>query len=105
MGFQLSLVPRPTPSSVSVDNNIRIRVLLSTETEEQKKRGRPGNEASFNSCQSYTFTIYSGTVSLYIHLSFAPSLVILSSIIIRSSVRPCNVAARVYIMGFSNLIA
>ena len=24
----------------------RIRVLLSTETEEQKKRGRPGNEAS-----------------------------------------------------------
>ena len=23
-----------------------IRVLLSTETEEQKKRGRPGNEAS-----------------------------------------------------------
>ena len=25
----------------------RIRVLLSTETEEQKKRGRPGNEATF----------------------------------------------------------
>ena len=24
----------------------RIRVLLSTETEEQKKRGRPGNEAT-----------------------------------------------------------
>ena len=41
-------------SSVSVDNNTRmrkggIRVLLSTETEEQKKRGRPGNEATLQS--------------------------------------------------------
>ena len=29
----------------------RIRVLLSTETEEQKKRGRPGNEASTLVCR------------------------------------------------------
>ena len=49
-------LPRFFCSSVSVDNNtrmrkggeIRIRVLLSTETEEQKKRGRPGNEATLN---------------------------------------------------------
>ena len=50
-------LPRFFCSSVSVDNNtrmwkggekppFRIRVLLSTETEEQKKRGRPGNEAT-----------------------------------------------------------
>ena len=47
-------LPRFFCSLVSVDNIIhgsgraafRIRVLLSTETEEQKKRGRPGNEAS-----------------------------------------------------------
>ena len=61
-------LPRFFCSSVSVDNNTRmrkggekrgraaknaevsppfhIRVLLSTETEEQKKRGRPGNEAT-----------------------------------------------------------
>ena len=40
-------LPRFFCSSVSIDNNTRIRVSLSTETEDQKKRGRPGNEATW----------------------------------------------------------
>ena len=37
-----SLVPRPSPFFVL----FHLRVLYWTQTEEQKKRGRPGNEAT-----------------------------------------------------------
>ena len=72
-----SLVPRPTPfffSLVSVDNNTRMRngsppfhicVLLSTETEEQKKRGRPGNEAT---SRQYDVVNQCGLHYMYIRL-------------------------------------
>ena len=40
---------------------LRIRVLLSTETKEQKKRGRPGNEASHHAVETLFMTLFCHT--------------------------------------------